>query len=253
MPEAKTYPLTEMALTLQYNEARPFSPNQAVAIHNAVRKSLPTIDIVGRLNLGMPDGLVLSEEHPAQRWWFSSQSGERLLQFQDDAVSANWRHRSQIGEAAPDPYPGFEEMVRRLGEARSLWMKHTHTEIEPPAHMISVLYDNLWPHEERMADTFEFWNHMGISGPQIGPELKWRIMLTDPILGSQASINILAGLGAMSTNDQLIVKAARLQLSATASPDPSVKVEVALAALRTAVGDYFRKLLTPSARKSWDV
>ena len=116
LPDFERPPLSEVVVGVQYAPIQKFGRIDAYQVwelyrqyyqHVAEQPSLPpSFETFGRSE-GDSLQLRISNEIPEVRYWFISEEGNDLLQFQNDRLLHNWRKlESDISE-----YPRFEPMI----------------------------------------------------------------------------------------------------------------------------------------------
>jgi uncharacterized protein (TIGR04255 family) len=242
-------PISEMSLVVQFASKRVFPPKAAIALRSEVEGELPGLDLRERLHrIGAqsePEFITSDEIHP--RWWFLSEDGSMLLQAQDDVVALNWRRLPHTNSL----YPGFEPMLERFNRYVERWLDHSGPDQDRSVSVCSLMYDNIWPiGGASMGAVFSFWNTVGISGKQLGPEIRWTVGLSDAALGETGRIEVLAGAGGLMLG-ATATRAARLQLNGFAFPDHLTRVDDAIQTMHRHIHGMLERLTTVGAREAW--
>ncbi len=252
----KMHPLAEMTLAVQFAAPQTFPPQAAVDLWNASRAEYPLLELMPRIDqLGGGEIQIFQSSELAlrPRYWFASESSEFLRQMQDDLVACNWRRLVGPTEPPAVPYPGFVEMRKRFDGTMAAWLQAGKVAPDAPVGVCSLLYDNIFAMSEGagFADIFTFWQRLGVSGRQGGPELKWTVMLEDDIAGPNARIEIIASQGQVL--GERMQHAARLHMAAFGHPGTAEGVGPAFESLHRECTRFFDLLIVKETRERWDV
>lgn len=119
LPDFTDPPLIEVVMGVQFPEPHAYSQIYAGEIWNLFRDQFPQVqelpaimpqfetfgrDKPGTVNFELVDG------PGANRFWFITEGGDQLVQFQSDRLLHNWRKREGLGNV----YPRYESMVVRF-------------------------------------------------------------------------------------------------------------------------------------------
>lgn len=102
---------------IQFNPLANFLPIQAYEVWSLYRDGFPRVEELPALppqfeTFGVPSGgpgFAFGLGRSPSRYWFSTQSGDQLIQFQPDRLLHNWR---KTGEGSN--YPRFETILPRF-------------------------------------------------------------------------------------------------------------------------------------------
>jgi uncharacterized protein (TIGR04255 family) len=119
LPEYQNPPLTEVVIGVQFVTPRVYQQIRAGEVWSLFKDQFPnvqehqalapTFETFGLPVLG-PRRLQLLSGASHDRFWFLSEGGEELIQFQQDRLLHNWR---KVGDESNE-YPRFETMVKRF-------------------------------------------------------------------------------------------------------------------------------------------
>lgn len=175
--DLSTPPLTEMALTIQFEpQQRILGPELGRFWERCLLSSFPVveqhnpIDQVIELERGLPvGGLRLEVGVPSPRYFFMNEQGDRLVQLQSDRISLNWR---RLGDAYD--YPHYEvlraEFEQHASQLANFIILEELGELNP--NQCEVLYANTVhhfqstpPHRE-VGQLIKPWDsdHVGLGG-----------------------------------------------------------------------------------------
>lgn len=122
LPDFKAPPLNEVVLGVQFNS--PIGYQQILAgevwglFRNAFPETsemaplMPAFETFGLPSAGMPQFRFLESGIEHNRYWFLTEKGDELLQFQQDRFLHNWR---KVGDSTNE-YPRFESMINRFSQ-----------------------------------------------------------------------------------------------------------------------------------------
>ena len=120
LPEFLNPPVSEVAIGVQFRPPLGYQQIRAGEVWNLYRSDYPNAEEQSPLPPAFETfGPPRSQSQPPinfvsgathDRFWFISESGAELIQFQDDRLMHNWR---EMG--LPDnPYPRFEQMIAKF-------------------------------------------------------------------------------------------------------------------------------------------
>lgn len=120
LPDFKKPPLNEVVLGVQFNSPAGYQQILAGEVWNLFRKNypkvsemaplVPTFETFGFPSATSPQFRLLEGGAQHNRFWFLTETGEELLQFQQDRFLHNWR---KVGDEKNE-YPRFESMIERF-------------------------------------------------------------------------------------------------------------------------------------------
>ena len=145
LPEYGRPPVTEVVLTVQLDDAIGFRSLDLAAVAACWAEDLPDVQERDRLpRLGTnPDDLEmtldLAEMHETPRLWLQNESGDHVLQLQQDRIAINWSKNE-----ADEDYPRYETIRAFLVEAwQRLEAKLDDLGLTmPPPSVCQVMYVN---------------------------------------------------------------------------------------------------------------
>ena len=112
---------------IQFNPLANFLPIQAYEVWDLYRSSFPHVEELPALppqfeTFGVPSGgagFAFGLGRSPSRYWFGTQSGDQVIQFQADRLLHNWR---KTGEGSS--YPRFEAILPRFKEEVALFERY---------------------------------------------------------------------------------------------------------------------------------
>lgn len=248
----KRPPLWEMSIAMQTSDLGGLKAQQALNLREIIKDDYPLVEMyppLGAIGSGEEKYEQLPNIQP--RWWFVSEDGSRVIQAQHDTIAVNWRNRSHADLAPAVGYPGFNSMASDAKKMLDLWKANSDVrELNRP--VCSLFYDNLWPMEDGVstASVFRFWNHLGVSGRFLGPEMNWTIILENDRLTGPANLSLTAEIGAMARGDET-VRVARVRLNAIAHSADEEHMWVALDVLHEQILHFLDLIVTDEVRLKW--
>jgi uncharacterized protein (TIGR04255 family) len=118
LPDFRNPPLNEVVLGVQFSTPKGYQQIYAGEVWNLFRAEFPKIEeqlplapafeTFGLPSKGKQLGFITGASH--DRFWFLSQDGDELIQFQQDRLLHNWR---KVGDLSNE-YPRFESMIKRF-------------------------------------------------------------------------------------------------------------------------------------------
>jgi len=122
LPDFKDPPLQEVVLGVQFNAPADYRQILAGEVWNLFREDypesqemaplMPTFETFGFPSMNAPPFRLLEGGIEHNRYWFMTETGDELLQFQQDRFLHNWR---KVGDATNE-YPRFESMITRFSD-----------------------------------------------------------------------------------------------------------------------------------------
>jgi len=259
LPEYRNPPVTEVLLSLQFEELDGFAHLDVAQIYDLFKADFPDVQEHPPLvPFAEPFGarrpsfrLELIEKIPLPRFWFMSSNKAELIQFQTDRLVHNWR---KIG--TEEEYPRYEPIKERFLAELGKFFAFVSAQGRPPVMPIQaeIAYINHMPMTANAPDPtgsiFKTWNdHAGtVLGHQeeVGFRARFPVLEGGRLLGHlTAEVNrALDPAGQPS-----------IQLSLTARGKP-------LAASTEAIGDFldigrdrivrgFTELTTEEMHRLW--
>lgn len=121
LPDYKRPPLNEVVLGVQFSPPKSYQQIYAGEVRELFRQDFPKVQQQIRIEpafetFGRPQSRSnvlerhIIQEFPHPRYWFLSEDGDELIQFQQDRLLHNWR-KVGIGE---NPYPHFENILPKF-------------------------------------------------------------------------------------------------------------------------------------------
>lgn len=99
---------------------------------------------------------IIFQSPGLSRWWFVSDTGNDLIQVQENFFARNWRRLTAPPESVS--YPGFDAIFEEFRESISTltsWSERNGNTSPPPA-IAEVLYDNLIPLDRKDGSPVKF-------------------------------------------------------------------------------------------------
>ncbi len=118
LPDFRNPPLNEVVLGVQFSSPKGYQQVYAGEVWNLFRSEFPRAEEHPAIapafeTFGLPSKggqLDFATGASHDRFWFLRQSGDELIQFQQDRLLHNWR---KVGDQT-NPYPRFESMINRF-------------------------------------------------------------------------------------------------------------------------------------------
>lgn len=173
LPSYRNPPVIEVVASVQFD---PF-PNASI-VHLGllwqrfrqqfpnVESQLPLAPVVERLGVRAPLNraqIEVSTDVGAPRLWFVNESGDELIQIQQDRFIRNWRAMPKVGKA----YPRYEQHIRpRFLEDYRVFQRFLHGERLGDLNVnqcevtyVNHIYPNrLWSTHDDLGSIFRGWN-----------------------------------------------------------------------------------------------
>lgn len=141
LPEFEHPPLNEVVLGIQFSPPSGYSQIRAGDVWALFRGDFPQVQEQQILpptfeTFGLPQvpqfNLAIATGATHDRFWFLSESGDELIQFQNDRLLHNWR---KVGEGK-NPYPRFEAIVQKF-ESEAATLERYFASLSPQQLMIN--------------------------------------------------------------------------------------------------------------------
>lgn len=147
LPHYKNGPLFEVGLNLIFAGPGLVDPYDIRSLHDLFRDELPRVE---RQLPASVDGKPISVSKPEddfQRWFFISEDGSSLAQFQTNVVGRNWRRQILPPGGDLSTYPGFTQLLAAFSEQFSKLESYLSGmgKSLPATHMAELFYDNFIP------------------------------------------------------------------------------------------------------------
>jgi len=258
LPDFECPPLNEVVLGVQFSRVDGFRLIDAGHVWDLFRANYPKVEEKPPLEpifetFGLPQsgrfGIEVLTDPVPTRFWFLSEGGQELIQFQVDRLIHNWR---KVGDGSNN-YPRFETMIKkfrdeltilenyfqechggqlRINQCEISYINHIHEEDEnqvpDPAKWISLLNPGQPP------ETYNLGFRYVIHGGNNEPVGRLHCEVTS---------------GIKTRSKRLLI----LNLTARGAPSENT-ISSALDFIcngRIRIVDYFATITTPLAHKHW--
>jgi uncharacterized protein (TIGR04255 family) len=150
LPRYKNGPLVEVGLNLVFAEPGLVDPYDIRSLHDQFREEFPRVE---RQLPASVDGKPINVSKPEddfQRWFFVSEDGSSLAQFQANVIGRNWRRQALPPAGNLSNYPGFTRLVADFADQFSKLESYLTAkgQVLPRTHMAELFYDNFIPLSE---------------------------------------------------------------------------------------------------------
>jgi uncharacterized protein (TIGR04255 family) len=147
LPRYTNGPLYEAGLNLVFAEPTLVDPYDIRSLHDRFRDELPLVE---RQLPASVDGKPISVSKPEedhQRWFFVSEDGRSLAQFQANLIGRNWRRQALPPGGDLSNYPGFTRLVAAFSDQFSKLESYLQMQGKslPATHVAELFYDNFIP------------------------------------------------------------------------------------------------------------
>jgi len=119
LPDFKNPPLNEVVLGVQFSPPKGYQQIFSGEVWNLFRSEFPKVEehhpiapVFETFGLTKSGQLGIIKGPYHDRFWFLSQKGDELIQFQQDRLLHNWR---KVGDQTNE-YPRFESMIKSFNE-----------------------------------------------------------------------------------------------------------------------------------------
>ena len=258
LPEFKNPPVTEVALGVQFRPPTGYQQILAGEVWDLFRSDYPKVEEHPPL---APAFETFGPSRPPQpqfnfvtgathdRFWFISEHGTELIQFQQDRLLHNWRKMGM----AENEYPRFESMVAKFeGELRKLEEyvgRLAPQELE--INQCEITYINVIPLKQIEGSRPSTWIR-GLDFPPGGPD-DFSYVFGRPIMKSEGQPTGRLNCETISGQTAELEPVVRLTLTVRGAPASS-KIEDAITYLkegRDLIVLAFAELTTETAHAHW--
>jgi len=259
LPDFKDPPLHEVVLGVQFRTPANYQQIYAGKVWELYRSEYPNVEEYPALSpnfetfgstLPSAPELELVTKASHDRFWFLSESGYELIQFQSDRLIHNWR---KMG-VPENQYPRFEVMIEKFErEMRALegFMASLHPQ-ELQINQCEATYINVFPLGEIPDSRPASW-FRGFDLPSGGPE-NFKYSYTRNIIGSDGKPSGRLYIEAQSALRNRSEPVVQLQISARGAPDKQT-ILGALEYLRVGrelIVSEFAEITSERAQAQWE-
>lgn len=195
LPDYDNPPVAEVVFGVQFSTPKPLQTPHLGLYWETIRGDFPKIEEQAPLppqteSLGETEPEILAPAlhfrpgaPPLRRCWFINDSGNRVIQVQEDRFIHNWRKES------PEPYPRYEpirdEFLRRWAEFASFVERQQlgQPEVEQCelTYVNHILKGSCWSEMADALQVFSFWTAKGSTGFLPAPEsVTWHLRYLMP-------------------------------------------------------------------------
>ena len=170
LPDFENPPLTEVAMSIQFDSLPDLKVPQIGLLWSKFRKCFPKTEQHPPLDpviekFGLPSQptaqLEISNVPPVPRCWFLNEAGSELIQIQLDRFTHNWRKISQ-----EDEYPRYahirNQFLEELTEFCSFLQAEQLGEFSPNQCEVSYINhiesSNIWSEHSQLSHVLAMWN-----------------------------------------------------------------------------------------------
>lgn len=140
-------PLYEVGLNLYFSSIGLVDPYDVRSLHDEFRTEFPKVEKHLPAQVSSRPHAIERPEDDHHRWFFISEDGGSIAQFQTNFLARNWRRQALPPEGDVKNYPGFEELLS--GFIRQFKVVESHAKkrsVDSFAFQAAELfYDNFIP------------------------------------------------------------------------------------------------------------
>lgn len=256
LPDFDNPPINEVVLGVQFTPPAGYQQIRAGEVWSLFKDNYPRVEEQSPLppqfeTFGIPQqsrinfGLVSGGQH--DRFWFLSESGEQLLQFQLDRFLHNWR---KVGDET-NPYPHFESMIgsfeKELRKFEAYVSKLQSQKLNCTQAEVSYINHIAQSASDKVSDWFRTINDIDLNAENMSVTYN-RIALDD---SGRPWGRLYSEMNPAIKRDGTRILSLNLTVrGAPASPDISASLEF-MKKGRELIVNEFARITTESAHKYW--
>lgn len=140
-------PLYEVGLNLYFASIGLVDPYDVRSLHDRFRSDFPKVEKQLPAQFSARPLAIETPDDDHHRWFFVSEDGSLLAQFQTDFLARNWRRQVLPPDGSVEGYPGFDKLlegfVTQFRVAEEYARERSSSEVQFKA--AELFYDNFIP------------------------------------------------------------------------------------------------------------